>query len=85
MDAFAGAALLFAEAGMALMPHATFTDPADYRRLAETTGAWLTATQNEPDFAHTFAEEFVRAFAPTRRRRPALLAADAPRRPGGRR
>lgn len=61
-----GAALLFAEAGMALMPHATFTDPADYRRLAETTGAWLTATQNEPDFAHTFAEEFVRAFAPTR-------------------
>jgi hypothetical protein len=74
-----GGAELFAEAGMDLFPFATYANVAGYERLARTTGVWLTATQNEPDFANIFAGELVRQFMPTcaaaRRFSPRMLVA----------
>jgi hypothetical protein len=59
-----GAAELFAEHGMSLLPSATYTRPEDYERLTRTTGAWMTQTTNEPDFANIFAEDYVKEFIP---------------------
>lgn len=61
-----GAAELFAENGMSLLPSVAYTDPAAYARLAATCGVWLTQTTNEPDFSHIFAADFVRQFAACR-------------------
>lgn len=61
-----GGAALFAEAGMSLMPFVAFTRPHDYARLTETAGVWLAATQNEPDFSNTFADEYVQRCLPVR-------------------
>lgn len=55
---------LFVDRGFSSFPFATFTDSARYERLTHGTGVWLSATQNEPDFQDTFAEEFVGKFAP---------------------
>lgn len=57
-----GAAELLAEAGMSLLPTATYPDPEGYARLTRETGAWLTATSNEPDFQDVSAGRFVEQF-----------------------
>jgi hypothetical protein len=57
-----GAAELFAEAGLSLLPTATYADPEGYARLTRETGVWLTATSNEPDYQDVFAAAFVSQF-----------------------
>lgn len=57
-------AAVLAEAGMSLLPTATFTDPSGYETLARTCGVWLTSTANEPDFANMFASEFAQVYRP---------------------
>lgn len=61
-----GFAELLAEQGMTLLPSCTSQEPARYQWLADNCGVWLTQTTNEPDFAHTFAEEYVSQFLPRR-------------------
>ncbi len=74
-----GFAEILAENGMTLFPTATSTEPAYYERLARTTGVWLTATANEPDYGNVFAGDFTRAFLPrceaARRYSPLMLVA----------
>ena len=62
-----GGAELFAEAGMSLLPFATYEDPAQYAQLTRELGVWLTATDNEPDFADTLPAWFVGKFIPRKR------------------
>jgi len=57
-----GAAELFAEAGMSLLPTATYAEPEGYARLSRETGVWLTATSNEPDYQNVLATDFVARF-----------------------
>lgn len=61
-----GAAEVFADNGMSLLPSATYTDPEGYARLAATCGVWLTQTSNEPDFSHVFAADYVKRFVQCR-------------------
>jgi hypothetical protein len=57
-----GAAEMLAEAGMSLLPTATYADPEGYAKLTRETGAWLTATSNEPDYQNVLATTFVSQF-----------------------
>lgn len=57
-----GAAEMLAEAGMSLLPTATYAEPEGYARLTRETGVWLTATSNEPDYQDVLAAAFVERF-----------------------